>query len=80
MQFWAKIKRSSKYFNQNEWAKNYPEQFGLPFPVTILPDHILSEAKVADDYCVQGGPGGQYCLRDVQLFIKRSDGKLVRFT
>ena len=43
-QLFAKIKRSSKYYNQNELA-TYGE------------------------YCIQGGPGGQYRLADVNLFV-----------
>lgn len=51
---YAKIKRSSKYYGQGEC--------GALFPVYVV-------AGGAWDYVVQGGPGGQYRLKDVNLFI-----------
>lgn len=61
-QLYAKIKKSSKYYNQNNWCIQQPERFGaFPFAVRICPDFR--------DYCVQGGPGGQYRLADVNLFV-----------
>ena len=53
-QLFAKIKRTSKYYGQTE--------HGASFPVFV-------EAGYADGYVVQGGPGGQYRLRDVNLFV-----------
>lgn len=78
-QLYAKIKRSSKYFVQNDWAENDPF-YGLPFAVEIDPEclHPVSKSAVHDDYCVKGGPGGQYQLRDVNLFMRRGDGAMVR--
>jgi hypothetical protein len=67
-QLYAKIKRNSKYAHQNEQAKGFGH--GLPFKVSIVP--------AFGEYCVQGGPGGQYRLADVQLFIKSDDGKEMR--
>lgn len=58
-QLYAVIKKSSKYAPQNEVAKREPA-YGLPFRVRIDP---------AYRYPVQGGPGGQYPLEDVQLFV-----------
>lgn len=58
---YAKIKESSKYARQAEFAirdGNYP------FPVEITGDH---------EYNVQGGPGGQYRSEDVELFVKVKD-------
>ncbi len=52
----ARIKKSSKYFHQNEVAKDLGE---FPFPVSIFPDPL--------GYVVRGGPGGQYMLSDVKL-------------
>lgn len=66
-QLYAKIKRSSKYFSQNESAKQ--NGYGFPFKVAIIPAY--------GEYCVQGGPGGQYALRDVNLFVVE-DGKELR--
>ncbi len=60
-QLYAKIKKSSKYYNQNSWAQAEPERWGWPFRV-----HIIA---APGDYCVQGGPGGQYRLADVNLYV-----------
>ncbi len=57
-QLYAKIKPSSKYYHQNEWAK---KEGKFPFRVQIVPQW--------DAYWVQGGPGGQYWFEDVDLFI-----------
>lgn len=59
---YAKIKRSSKYYSQNSYAKAEPQRWGgFPFKVTIDPRY--------GDYCVQGGPGGQYRLSDVNIVV-----------
>jgi len=63
-QLYAKIKRSSKYYGQNSFAIQKNE---FPFPVYIDPDW-MGENKV-DGGCVRGGPGGNYRLTDVNLFI-----------
>lgn len=68
-QLYAKIKKSSKYVGQNDLAERNPEMFGLPFPVELHGDAL--------DYCVKGGPGGQYQLSDVHLFAK-SEGALIK--
>ncbi len=60
-QLYAKIKRTSKYYGQGEID-------GL-FEVFIDP-------SVRDEYKVQGGPGGQYRLRDVTLWVKYGDSAL----
>jgi len=61
-QLFAKIKRSSKYANQNDWAAAEPKRWGgFPFKVRIEPAY--------GEYCVQGGPGGQYRLADVNLYV-----------
>lgn len=64
-QLYAKIKSSSKYFNQNFYAKRDGK---FPFPVKIVP--------TSDKYCVQGGPGGRYRLEDVDLFVIVGDEKI----
>lgn len=70
-QLYAKIKKSSKYYNQNEWAKSDPESWGgFPFAVEICPER--------GGYAVQGGPGGQYRLEDVNLFVINADGRELR--
>jgi hypothetical protein len=61
-QLFAVIKRTSKYFGQTEPGER--------FPVFISP-------KRGSDYPVQGGPGGQYRLADVQLWVVE-DGKALR--
>ena len=53
-QLFAKIKRTSKYYGQTERGASFP---------------VFVEAGYADGYVVQGGPGGQYRLRDVNLFV-----------
>ncbi len=59
---YARIRESSKYFYQNDTAKKYPSQWGLPFPVCVWPDDLCG-------YIVKGGPGGQYRLSDVHLAV-----------
>lgn len=66
-QLYAKIKKSSKYVHQNKVAQE--NGYGLPFPVTVT--------GIDDAYCVKGGPGGQYRLADLNLFVVE-DGKEVR--
>ena len=66
-QIYAKVKKSSKYYGQNEWAKQSGE---FPFPVTI-------DVRTCDSYRVRGGPGGQYRMEDVNLFVV-ADGKELR--
>jgi hypothetical protein len=62
-QIYAKIKRSSKYYYQNEWAQADPNRWGgYPFPVFV-------EAGDPAGYVVQGGPGGQYRLADVNHYV-----------
>ncbi len=63
-QLYAKIKRSSKYYGQGEKG-------GL-FEVFVEAGNPLA-------YLVQGGPGGQYRLADVNLFIV-DDGREVRIS
>ena len=60
-QLYAKIKKSSKYYHQNECAKSEPERWGgFPFKVWIDPS--------CGQYCVKGGRG-DYRLEDVSLYI-----------
>ena len=54
-QIYAKIKRNSKYYGQAGRDEI--------FPVRIMPTQFYGE------YNVQGGPGGQYRLSDVNLFV-----------
>lgn len=64
-QIYAKIKKASKYFGQTA-----P---GALFPVFL-------EADNPGDYKVQGGPGGQYRLADVNLFVVSDDGHALRIS
>lgn len=66
-QLYAEIKKTSKYAHQADWAKKQGE---YPFKVSI--------EGYADGYVVQGGPGGQYRLEDVNLFAIDSQGRKVR--
>lgn len=59
VQLFAKIKKSSKYFSQNEYAKSHKEM-GFPFPVTITNQH----------YMYLGGPGDRYRKEDLNIFVK----------
>ena len=52
-QLFAKIKKSSEYAHQRAGSD--------PFPVRLMP--------AFGAYPVQGGPGGQYRLSDVELFV-----------
>jgi len=63
-QLYAKIKKSSKYFGQGE--KN------ALFKVFVDAGH-------PETYLVKGGPGGQYRLADVNLFVV-VDGVAVRIS
>lgn len=64
-QLYARIKKSSKYFGQTK-----P---GVLFPVFL-------DARIRDDYKVQGGPGGQYRLADVNLFVVSEGGDELRIS
>lgn len=69
-QLYAKIKRSSKYYSkQAPMAKADPQLYGWPFPVSI-------EKQKFGDHVVQGGPGGQYRLSDVNLFVVDNDQEI----
>jgi hypothetical protein len=58
-QLYAKIKKSSKYYSQNQSAID--NGYGLPFPVEVAPDSFMG-------YVIKGGPGGQYTAKDVNLY------------
>ena len=60
----AKIKRSSKYYGQTAPGELF---------------EVFVEAGNPADYLVQGGPGGQYRLSDVNLYIVE-DGREVRIS
>lgn len=66
-QIYAKIKKNSKYYHQNDWAKA-DLTMGLPFLVTIKYD--------IGGYSVTGGPGGKYRLSDVNLFVIDNDKEI----
>jgi len=57
-QLYAKIKKNSKYFYQNEWAKR--KGYGLPFAVEI--------ENTSDKYCVYGADN-QYYIADLNFFV-----------
>lgn len=63
-QLYAEIKKTSQYANQRDWP-GWP----TPFPISICPDEF-------GGYVVQGGPGGQYRLKDVQLFVIAEEKKV----
>ena len=60
-QLYAEIKRSSEYAHQAD--------AGELFPVYVDPCR-------GGDYQVMGGPGGQYRLRDVSLWVIENGKKL----
>ncbi|MCF3643334.1 hypothetical protein LXM94_25610 [Rhizobium sp. TRM95111] len=70
-QLYAKIKKSSKYYYQNELAK---KQGQCPFPVEVALDYDSGTG-----YVIKGGPGGQYEVRDVNLYaiVDGRDGGVV---
>lgn len=61
-QIYAKIRAESKYVHQNESAEREPDRWGWPFRVRIVGGPLWG-------YLVKGGPGGQYRLDDVDLFV-----------
>lgn len=63
-QLYAKIKRSSKYYGQTN-------------PGELFPVYVVAGAG---DYHVQGGPGSQYRLKDVNLYVVDTDGVEVRIS
>lgn len=63
-QLYAKIKRSSKYYGQGER--------GALFEVFVEAGNPLG-------YVVQGGPGGQYRMSDVNLYVV-ADGREMRIS
>lgn len=58
---YAVIKRSSKYYGQTEKGEMFP---------------VFVEAGHPDAYVVKGGPGGQYRLADVNLYIASGNNAL----
>lgn len=62
-QIYARIRRSSKYYYQKRFAKDRGE---YPFRVRLRENY-------GDEYVVAGGPGGEYRLCDVDLFVIRDD-------
>ncbi len=64
-QLYAKIKRSSQYFNQNYTEIVNGKTIILPFEVDI----IITAPGLSRGYHVQGGIGGQYTLKDVNLYV-----------
>jgi len=53
-QLYAAIKRTSKYYGQTDPGERFP---------------VYIDPAERSDYKVKGGPGGQYWLSDVQLFV-----------
>jgi hypothetical protein len=63
-QIYAKIKRSSKYFGQTGEDDLF---------------QVYVEAHKGE-YVVSGGPGGQYRLADVNLYVVGGDGFALRLS
>lgn len=63
-QLYAKIKRSSKYFGQT--GKD-----------DLFQVHVEAHRG---EYVVNGGPGGQYRLADVNIFVVGEDGFSLRIS
>ena len=64
-ELWATIKKSSKYYRQGL------DELGKPVAFKIR----AIQLQDADSYDFKGGPGGQYCREDLQLFVNLN-GKL----
>lgn len=64
-QLYAKIKRNSQYYGQGKE--------GALFEV------FVESSSSPEAYVVQGGPGGQYRLKDVNLYIVE-DGRAMRIS
>lgn len=68
-QLFATIKKTSKYYSQNTFSTGgHP----VPFPVFVDADWQF------DKYCVKGGPGGQYWLSDVCLYVRAVGGQFLK--
>ena len=63
-QIYAKIKKSSKYYGQTSPGELFA---------------VFIDASMRSEYRVQGGPGEQYRLADVNLFVVE-DGKELRIS
>ena len=63
-QIFAKIKKSSKYYGQTSPGELFA---------------VFIDASMRSEYRIQGGPGGQYRLADVNLFVVE-DGKELRIS
>lgn len=59
----ARIRPSSKYYGQGGEVWGDGEDFLFPVVITSSPE-----------YAVSGGPGGQYRLKDVDLFAEFTPG------
>lgn len=59
-QVYARIRQSSKYFNQDN---------GTPFPISLNTD----PSQLADGFYIEGGPGGNYTPEDLDLYVKKED-------
>jgi hypothetical protein len=65
-QLYAKIKRTSKYFRQTKPGEAFPVHVCYGFD--------------KHDYNVQGGPGSQYRMSDVNLYVIDEDGREMRIS
>lgn len=65
-QIYARIKPRSKYYGQGERDALFPV--------------YIEALDFAEAYAVQGGPGGQYRLSDVNLFIVDENGREMRIS
>jgi hypothetical protein len=64
---YATIRKNSKYFHQQDFKGKEP----VPFPV-------LLDFSINPTWPVKGGVGGNYQLNDIDLWIRRSDGYLLK--
>ncbi len=72
-QLYARIKKSSQYFNQNQTEIINGKTIIVPFEVDII---ITDNFGCSRGYHVQGGIGGQYTLKDVNLYVIEGDKEL----
>ena len=74
-QLYAKIKKTSDYYGQNQTELIDGKLQIIPFPVEI----VIEGLGISRGYHVQGGICGQYRLKDVDLYVLQ-DGKELKIS
>jgi len=71
-QLYARIKKSSQYFNQNRTEIINGKTIILPFAVDIA----VTAPPLSRGYHVQGNNSNRYTLKDVNLYVIEGDKEL----